>query len=192
MGVILHISVNSTILSLRCLLKLPDGHFWVFDLPVSLDWLHFVLNCISPEEGTQGIRIYLNGILEAHDTMKSGLGKQIGDGRVVIGRQLTDLDERYASVGVDELFFFNQILSDGQIMNLKNNWVFPTFDQKIYLIQLIRQEIFFKNFKKAFLRLELPIYWSTVGLANHYTNEQAAEWETQQSCQYLTVMLDWF
>ena len=52
-----------------------------------------------------------------------------GDGRVVVGRYHTDLDEKYASVDVDELLFFNHRLTDAQITSIKNN----VWAKKIFL-----------------------------------------------------------
>ena len=96
------------------------GHFYVYNLPAQLVWTHVVLNYIGPEDDTQGIRVYFNGELEDTDTHKSGTPKQPGDWRLVIGRQHSDTDEDYASVGVDELLLFNQKLNDEEIQSLKN------------------------------------------------------------------------
>ena len=104
----------------RNILTVVGGHFYVYKLPSSLVWTHVVLNYIGPEDDTQGIRVYFNGALEDTDTHKSGTQKQPGDGRLVFGRQHSDADEDYASVGVDELLLFNQKLTDEEILSLKN------------------------------------------------------------------------
>ena len=44
------------------------------------------------------------------------------DGRIVIGRYFTNADEKYASIEVDELVFFNQALTSTEINQL-NDWV---------------------------------------------------------------------
>ena len=106
-------------LLIRFHLELLDGNFWIPDLPVSLNWVHVVLNYIGPDEGTQGTRGYLDGELKGTDTVKFQIHYQPGNARVVVGKDYTDLDTYYASVGVDDLFFFNQKLSDEQILLLK-------------------------------------------------------------------------
>ena len=105
----------------RIILPVVGGHFYVYNLPISIMiWTHVVLNYFGPEEGTQGIRVYLDGELEATDTWKSGNPKEPGDGRLVVGRLYSDIDDTYASVGADELLLFNQKLDDQEIMSLKN------------------------------------------------------------------------
>ena len=78
------------------------------------------MNYIGPEHGMQGIEIYLDGEHEKNDKTLTTRSSQPGDGRVVVGRYHTDLDEKYASVDVDELLFFNQSLSSEEIMSIKN------------------------------------------------------------------------
>ena len=87
------------------------------------------MNYIRPDNG-QGIRIYEDGVLTDSEVTKSGGTYSAGDGREVVGRPYTyqasfyasvDVDESfYASVDVDELLFFNQKLSDQQIMDIRN------------------------------------------------------------------------
>ena len=89
----------------------------MYNLPSRLDWTHVVLNYMGPEDGTQGIRVYFNGELGDTDTAKYGQPREPGEGRVVLGRAG---DEDYASVGVDELLFFNQKLNDDEILTIKN------------------------------------------------------------------------
>ena len=75
-------------------------------------WTHVLLNYIGPNNG-QGIRIYYNGEQVASDTRKSNLYSehQPGNGRIVVGRYYTNKDQRYASVEIDELVFFNNSLN---------------------------------------------------------------------------------
>ena len=77
-------------------------------------WFHLVLNYIGPADG-QGITIYTDGDLQVSVTSRVTTSYTAGDGRVVIGRARTDLDERYASVEVDELTFWNRALTQQEI-----------------------------------------------------------------------------
>ena len=102
---------------------LPGGYFWGTNLPFSHvnRWHHVVLNYIGPDHGSEGIQIYLDGEHEKDDKTMTAKTSQSGNGRVVVGRYHTDLDEKYASVDVDELLFFNHRLTDAQITSIKNN-----------------------------------------------------------------------
>ena len=81
------------------------------------------MNYIGPNNG-QGIRIYLDGVQAGSDDTRSDgtfSSRSGGDGRVVVGALYTYKAVFYASVDVDELLFFNQKLSDKQIMDIKNS-----------------------------------------------------------------------
>ena len=82
-------------------------------------WTHVVLNCIGPNTG-EGISVYYDGREVASDTTKAGGPYSAGDGRIVVGRYYTDRDERYSTVQVDELIFFNQALEHNDIAPLYN------------------------------------------------------------------------
>ena len=77
-------------------------------------WTHFIINYIGSEDG-EGIRIYYDGVRRENDTSMNLNSFNTGDGRIVIGRVYTDIDDRYASVQLDELIFFNIKLSDSEI-----------------------------------------------------------------------------
>ena len=79
--------------------------------------MHVVLNYIGPNNG-QGIRIYHDGLQVGSDDTKTDVTFSPGDGCVCVGTY--DDVSVYASVDVDELLFFNEALSDQQIMNIKN------------------------------------------------------------------------
>ena len=93
-----------------------DGYFHGTH-PKSTEWTHIVLNYIGPDDG---IRIYYNGTEEDRDTTKTtGFGPySAGDGRIVVGRWFTDKDEKYPSLQVDEMIFFNRHLSSDEIASL--------------------------------------------------------------------------
>ena len=108
--------------NISVVLQVMDGWFHIVDVgQVSSQWTHVVLNYIGPNDG-QGIRIYEDGVLTGSDDTKS-LGRDPspqGEGRIVVGREFTHFDDKYASVTLDELLIFNQTLSDQQILDLKD------------------------------------------------------------------------
>ena len=73
-----------------------------------------MLNYIGPNDG-EGIRLFINGTEVARDTDKHRGPYPAGDGRIVVGKWLTDQDKWYKSVQVDELMFFNRFLSSDEI-----------------------------------------------------------------------------
>ena len=77
------------------------------------------MNYHGPNNG-QGIRIYYNGTEVDRYTHTILDALSAGDGRVVLGRYKTNIDNNYGSVQVDELIFFNQALSEGDITMLHN------------------------------------------------------------------------
>ena len=80
-----------------------------------------MLNYIGPNDG-EGLRIYYNGMEVTSDTIKSSAGPySTGDGRIVVGRRLTNLDENYASVQVDELIYFNASLTSDDVQSIYNS-----------------------------------------------------------------------
>ena len=78
-----------------------------------------MVNYLGPEDG-EGMRIYYDGTQAGSDAYKASTSVQLGNGRVVIGRRHVDGDYDYAGVDVDELLFFNEKLTDQQIMDIKN------------------------------------------------------------------------
>ena len=114
--------VNCCYFLLNCSfdLRLLDGYFWIIISRPS-GWTHIVLNYIGPENG-QGIQIYVDGLPTESAASKTSRPSQCGNGRVVVGRLLTDRDhiKDYADVDVDELLFFNEKLSDQQVIDIKN------------------------------------------------------------------------
>ena len=73
-----------------------------------------VLNYFGPENGME-IKLYQNG-----GFLKQGSGKisgdyLSGDGRLVVGRQITGWNQNYGSVDLDELLMFNATISEEEI-----------------------------------------------------------------------------
>ena len=81
--------------------------------------MHIVLNYIGPNVG-QGIILYNNGEEWRSDTNKYGGTYSAGDGKIVVGREYTTIDDSYTSMQIDELIYFNQALSDDEIQLIYN------------------------------------------------------------------------
>ena len=96
--------------------KLTDGIYKGF-APKPAGWFHIVLN-INGTSTEQAIRIYHDGTKAGQDTELEEDTQKEGNGRIVIGRRFSDLDDKYASVAVDELLFFNEALSEEEIVML--------------------------------------------------------------------------
>ena len=81
-----------------------------------------MLNYIGPNDTDgEGIRIYYNGKEERCDTIKHAAPYSTDDGRIVVGRYWVDRDERYSSVQVDELIYFNEPLTDTDVQSIYNS-----------------------------------------------------------------------
>ena len=76
-------------------------------------WFHLVVNFIAPNT----IRLYHNRTMVGHKNFFSH-HHNVGDGRIIIGRQYTDTDGLYTSIQIDELRFFNRTLTEAQILML--------------------------------------------------------------------------
>ena len=114
--------LNQFLLSSRFRVNLQDGHFTAFpNKPTG--WTQVVLNYIGPNNG-QGLRVFYNGTQVATDNTKSTALFTSGDGRIVVGRYYTGRRQRYASVEVDKLMFFNHSLSIEQVSRLQNVDIF--------------------------------------------------------------------
>ena len=96
---------------------MPDGSFYGALSHHPSGWAHAVINYIGPNDG-QGITIYHDGRLLENDTTKfnntySPTNGEIAIGRVNFGGQLF-----YGLVEVDELLFYNRVLTDAEIILL--------------------------------------------------------------------------
>ena len=95
---------------------LADSQFYISH-PEQNGWTHVVLNYIGPNNG-EGIRIFYDGQEVVSDTDMSEGSYSAVDGRIVVGRYYTSMDERYWSIQIDELIFFNQALQNNDIAAL--------------------------------------------------------------------------
>ena len=79
------------------------------------EWLHLAGVYYGPNEG-EGIALYLNGIQVANDTARATTSSVIpGSGKLVVGRKRSEINDRYASVEVDEILLFNRKLSAAEV-----------------------------------------------------------------------------
>ena len=95
---------------------MSPGHFTV-SVGKSNEWVHGVFNFLGPND-EEGIRIYENGKHVWNHTTVTQSSTTESNGRIVIGRAFTELNNYYASVQVDELLFFNHSLNEHKIRML--------------------------------------------------------------------------
>ena len=86
---------------------------------VAGDWTHVVLHYIGTKD-VQGNKIYIDGVDKMTSFSLTAASHEDGDGRTVVGRYFTNVDDQYASVDIDELLFFNEALNDDQVSQIKN------------------------------------------------------------------------
>ena len=79
-----------------------------------------MMNFIGPGNG-QGIRVYKDGVLEGDSDTIASENLPAEDGAVVVGRTQTRKDDFYGSVSIDELLFFDEILTQFSITQLVQN-----------------------------------------------------------------------
>ena len=79
-----------------------------------------MLNYIGPNN-EQGITMFLNGEIVVSDTTKAVWSQSAGDGRIVVGRHFTNLNQDYSSVMVDELIYFNARLTSDDVVSIYNS-----------------------------------------------------------------------
>ena len=77
-----------------------------------------MLNFISPLEG---FKVYNDGVEVGSGSTNLGGSYSVGDGRIAIGRSYSGADGDYASVEVDELLFFNENLTESEIILIKDH-----------------------------------------------------------------------
>ena len=63
-------------------------------------WFHLTIVFHGADNGAS---VYYDGILMGTDTIQSWSIRTISSGKMVLGRYIYDIDDRYATVEVDEL-----------------------------------------------------------------------------------------
>ena len=84
------------------------------------DWTHIVINYIGTNDG-EGLKIYYNVAEAGSDTDKSPGSNSVAVGSIVVGSQVVNLDQEYASVQVYELVFFNRVLTIDELESIYNS-----------------------------------------------------------------------
>ena len=79
-------------------------------------WVHIVLNFLGPDSN-QGYRIYRDGTLIRFYNLHKDTTYRYRprDGKIVIGRLWTDIYFKHSSFQLDELLFYNQVLTEAEI-----------------------------------------------------------------------------
>ena len=67
-----------------------------------------------------GINIYINGALAGSDNTASDVSHVAASRKTVLGRFYTDLDEKYATIKVDEVTMWNMALTAQDVQDLYN------------------------------------------------------------------------
>ena len=99
---------NNNKLSFRYELRVSDGYFHYNPHPKMIGWYHLGFIYHGPNN-TQGISVYHNGTLIWNDTSKAlKIFNSVSTGTVVIGKLFTNHNNRYGSVMVDELTFWDK------------------------------------------------------------------------------------
>ena len=101
---------------LRFYMFLPDEYLFTLHTKPS-GWTHIVINYLGPNND-KGISLFYDGIEEESYTDETGGPRSASNGRIVVGRLLTDQNVGYTSAEVDELIFFNQALNSDAIFSL--------------------------------------------------------------------------
>ena len=89
-------------------------------IPSSGEWFHMAHVYLGPEGGVGGNIAYHNGVLVGSDRQRSDITDDPSTGNVVIGRKLLDEDTQYASVEIDEITFWDRILTVQEIREIYN------------------------------------------------------------------------
>ena len=95
------------------------GSFYHFQYRPSNDWFHIVVNYFGPNNG-EGFNTYFNGNIAFTDNTIQEDNTTAGNGRIVIGKSFTEIDDYYTSLEVDEVLLFNKILTAQEINYLYN------------------------------------------------------------------------
>ena len=86
---------------------------------VPYNWTHMVLNFLGPYAAFE---FYADGnrLVKQADVDETWTIRGEGPGKVVIGGNYVDEDNFYSTADVDELLFFNQLLTEEQVNVLTN------------------------------------------------------------------------
>ena len=104
----------------RYCVHLPNNYITATISTVPPTWYHLVFNYIGTTNA-EGVVIYHDGVHVGSSTEKTSYARNTRPGVVVIGRYFVQLlEEGFASVVVDELLFFNRIITTDEVQILYN------------------------------------------------------------------------
>ena len=93
-----------------------SGGYYVVKIPeaeIPSDWFHIVLEFIGPDTG---MKAYIDGVFKASHLSKVPRTPPISSGtNFVLGRGSVDEDDKYSTISVDEIMFWEQELSGEEI-----------------------------------------------------------------------------
>ena len=98
----------------RTTISVTDGNFYGGTDTIPDDWFHVIINYGGPDN-REGFTTYFNGRSVISDSRKNGDNNSPGNGRIVIGRAFTEIDDFYSSMEMDALLLFNRFLTSAQI-----------------------------------------------------------------------------
>ena len=78
------------------------------------------MNYVGPMND-QGLAIFQDGALVAVQPNKGTQESTSGNGSLVLGKRYVDEDDKYVSIDLDELVFFNRKLTAPEVMTIYNN-----------------------------------------------------------------------
>ena len=93
----------------------------------SRDWTHLALAYyVIPSNRMTSFALYVNGVSALTDLTKIARDTAYGDGRIVLGRPYSELDNYYTSMEVDQVTFYNHASNPREIRNLyETGGVYP-------------------------------------------------------------------
>ena len=87
-------------------------------------WFHIVLNYSTSQDRSPRLRAYVNAQERLKDSTPYRQDSESGDGRIVLGRAYSEVNDFYTSMEVDEVVFYNEWLDVNEINELFRNGPF--------------------------------------------------------------------
>ena len=106
--------------SCRFYVTLTDSFLYRNVGKVQNQWIHLVMNYIGPMEN-EGFEVFQDGSLVQVQLGRGDYDGIPGNGSLVIGKRYVDEDNKYVSMDLDELVFFNRKLMAPEVMKIYNN-----------------------------------------------------------------------
>ena len=127
----------------RFIFQLPDGRIQGSLSNPPKSWTYITLNFNVKQ---QALWIYQDGVhVRTYSTKREFSGIHPGDGRIVVGKVISNISRQFgfASVEVDELSFFNRVLTEAEIKILSQQWIESSPEVLVSLMVEIISKFFF-------------------------------------------------